>query len=121
MELKEATACIRVNSLSELAGCGFRNLDCVAHSDDSKPVDRGLALVHEIKENVMDLNLIAMIQHQPVNQFKFDPEALDRAILHAEKRRAYYRSFWSQLATRLGQSIRKMRLFMKVATPTNFG
>ena len=69
----------------------------------------------------MDLNLIAMTQHQPVNQFKFDPEALDRAILRAEKRRAYYRSFWSQLATRFGQSIRKVRLFMKVATLASFG
>ena len=77
-------------------------------------------MAHEIKENVMDLNQIAMAQSQPANRFEFDPDALDRAILRVDRRRAYLRGVWLQIVSRLGRSPKNVRTSGKVATPASF-
>ncbi len=65
----------------------------------------------------MDLNQIAMSQSQPANRFAFDPDALDQAILRADRRRAYLRGVWLQIVSWLGRSPKKVRPSAKVATP----
>ncbi len=65
----------------------------------------------------MDLNQIAMSQSQPANRFEFDPDALDKAILRADRRCAYLRGIWLQIVSWLGQSPKKVRPPAKVATP----
>ncbi len=63
----------------------------------------------------MDLNLAASAHRLPDNQFVFDQETFEQSILHAEKRRAFLRSIWTRLRTRIGKQTEYPKWINKIA------
>ncbi len=46
----------------------------------------------------MDLNALVASQSRPENQCRFDPEAFDRAVMRAERRREARQALWVKFA-----------------------
>ncbi len=64
----------------------------------------------------MDLNLIAIAQQNPTNQFTFDQEAIDRAVLRQEERCLFLYALWSQCRAQIRLNCEFKRLLAKIAT-----
>lgn len=64
----------------------------------------------------MDLSLIAFAQQNPANQFTFDQEAIDRAVLRQEERRLFLYALWSQGRAQIRVNCEFKRLVAKIAT-----
>lgn len=69
----------------------------------------------------MDLNQVTIVQSRPENQLRFDPDAFDRAVLHAQRRHALIQNLWQKCCTQLNKILTYKPVSSKMVTSRRIG
>lgn len=69
----------------------------------------------------MDLSQIVISQRLPQNQFVFDADAFDQAVLRAEKRREHFKSIWNKCHLGFNKTPFSQHLLSKLASRRKIG
>lgn len=69
----------------------------------------------------MDLNQVTIAQSRPENQLRFDAEGLERAVLRAQRRRAFIQNVWQQCCTQFNKIRTYTSLPTKMVTNRRIG
>lgn len=64
----------------------------------------------------MDLNQVIIAQSHPENQFGFNTDQFDEAVLRAEERRALWKRGWSRCCAFLSEIGKTLALSSKMVT-----